>query len=170
MRIVVVADTHVPGFAKALPEALLRRLRRADLILHVGDVDRASVLDEISAYAPVRVSLGNNDDPGVAAWGATQEVHLVVDGVPIAMVHDSGPSAGRETRMHRRFPEAKLVVFGHSHLPTNVVTPYGQRLLNPGSPTWKRRQPFPTYGVVGISNGRIRTARFVELPLATPAP
>lgn len=165
MRIVVVADTHIPGFARQLPPALIPALRRTDLILHAGDVDRAFVLDQLMEYAPVRVAFGNNDEPDVAEWGATEEVRLEVEGVRIAMVHDSGPRTGREARMHRRFPDARLVVFGHSHIPIDVDTLYGQRLFNPGSPTWKRRQPFPTYGVVTITKGALRT-RIEELPLA----
>jgi uncharacterized protein len=165
VRIVVVADTHIPGFARQLPPALFPALRQTDLILHAGDVDRAFLLDELREHAPVRVVLGNNDHGDVAEWGATEEVHLEVQGVRIAMVHDSGPHTGREARMHRRFPDARLVVFGHSHIPIDVETDRGQRLFNPGSPTWKRRQPFPTYGVVTIAKGRLRT-RIVELPLA----
>lgn len=162
MRVVVLSDTHVPGYARELPTALVPALRRADLILHAGDVDRAFLLDELSAYAPVCVALGNNDHPDVAAWGAKEAVRLDLDGVAVAMVHDSGSRAGREARMRRRFPEARVVVFGHSHIPWNATTPFGQLLLNPGSPTWRRRQPFPTYGVLTISRGRV-SARILEL-------
>src|SRR5438270_725769 len=162
VRIVVLADTHIPGFAKELPRALVSPLRRADLVLHAGDVDRAFVLEELASYAPVHVALGNNDGPDVEAWGATEEVHVDLGGISVAMLHDSGPRAGRETRMVRRFPDSKHVVFGHSHIPLNATTPYGQVLFNPGSPTWKRRQPFPTYGVLNVSTGRVR-ARILEL-------
>jgi uncharacterized protein len=162
MRIVVLADTHVPGYAKDLPRALLPALRRADLILHAGDVDRAFVLDQLKEYAPVRVALGNNDHADVARWGAAEEVRLDLEAVVVAMVHDSGPRSGRETRLRRRFPDAHVVVFGHSHIPWNAISPNGQLLFNPGSPTWKRRQPLPTYGVLTISAGRAR-GRIVEL-------
>jgi uncharacterized protein len=163
MRIVVLADTHIPDFAKALPAALAPALRRADLILHAGDVNRADVLDELSSYAPVRVALGNNDRPDVEAWGATETVRLDLDGVRLAMLHDSGPRPGRELRMRRRFPDADVVVFGHSHIPIDATTPDGLRLFNPGSPTWKRRQPLPTFGSLMVRDGRVRS-RIVELP------
>jgi putative phosphoesterase len=163
VRIVAISDTHIPDFAKALPVTLLPALRRADLILHAGDVTRALVLDELASFAPVHVALGNGDGPDVAAWGATPDLRLDLEGVEVAMVHISGPAKGRERRLRRRFPEARLVVFGHSHLPMDLEFE-GVRLFNPGSPTWKRRQPAPTYGVITIVGGRIRT-KLIELPL-----
>jgi putative phosphoesterase len=159
---VVISDTHIPDFAEALPAALLPALRRADLILHAGDVTWAKVLDELASYAPVHVAMGNGDREDVAAWGARVEVTLDLDGVPVAMIHDSGPRTGRERRLARRFPDARLVVFGHSHMPVDADAD-GVRLFNPGSPTWKRRQPAPTYGVLTVSDGRL-TTRIVELP------
>jgi putative phosphoesterase len=163
MRIVVLADTHVPDFAKKLPTGVVPALRRADLILHAGDVNRAFVLEELAQYAPVHAALGNNDHADVAAWGAKFVVSFDVEGIRIGMVHDSGPRGGREARMRRRFPEAGIVVFGHSHIPMDIVTGDGLRLFNPGSPTWKRRQPFPTYGILTVAGRRIRT-RIVEMP------
>ena len=161
MRIVVLSDTHIPDFAKVLPKALVPFLRNAELILHAGDVTSRTVLDELSSYAPLHVAMGNNDGDDVAAWGARHEVEAVVDGIPIAMLHDSGRREGRERRLRRRFPDAKLVVFGHSHIPVNTEVD-GVRFFNPGSPTWKRRQPVPTFGVADVSGGRLR-ARIVEL-------
>jgi putative phosphoesterase len=161
MRIVVVSDTHVPDFARALPSKLFPPLRRADLILHAGDVTSAQVLLELSEFAPVHVAMGNGDRPEVAAWGARPEVMLDLDGLSVAMVHDAGPRSGRERRMRRRFPHAGLVIFGHSHIPIDAEAE-GQRLFNPGSPTWKRRQPAPTFGALTISAGRV-SARIREL-------
>ena len=161
MLAVVLSDTHVPDFAKRLPDALRRPLERADLFLHAGDVTSAELLDELARLAPVHVAMGNRDRPDVEAWGARHEVRLEVEGVRIAMLHDSGPTKGREGRMRRRFPEANLVVFGHSHIPIDVVAD-GLRLFNPGSPTWKRREPVPTYGELRLERGRVR-ARHVPL-------
>ena len=104
MRVVVVSDTHAPRRWKSCPPAVAAHLRGADLILHAGDVCTAAVLDELSGYAPVRAVLGNNDGPDVAAWGAPPELELDLDGLPTAMIHDSGARTGRLLRMRRRFP------------------------------------------------------------------
>ncbi len=121
------------------------------------------MLDELAAFAPVRVVLGNNDGPDVAAWGAPETLELELVGLRLAMIHDSGPTSGRLPRMRRRFPTADLVVYGHSHIPMNV-TDDGFRIFNPGSPTDRRRQPCGTMGRLEITNGLLASAQIVELP------
>jgi uncharacterized protein len=162
VRVVVLADTHAPRRWRACPPRVARELRGADLILHAGDVCTASVLAELEQYAPVTAVLGNNDDPDVAAWGAAPTAELDLDGVRVAMLHDSGPSSGRLARMHRAFPEADLVVFGHSHIPLDQ-SGYGLRIFNPGSPTDRRRQPHGTLGVLRIEQGRLAEASIVPV-------
>lgn len=162
MRVVVLADTHAPRRWKSCPPAVAAYLRGADLILHAGDVCTAAVLDELAAYAPVRAVLGNNDGPDVAAWGAPETAEFCLDGLPVAMLHDSGPAAGRLRRMRRRFPHAGLVVFGHSHIPLDQ-SGEGLRIFNPGSPTDRRRQPHGTLGVLRIEAGRLVRARIVPV-------
>ena len=162
MRVVVVSDTHAPRFWKACPPALVPFLRRAELILHAGDVCVAGVLDELAQYAPVRVVLGNNDGADVAAWGAPQTAEFDIEGLSVAMIHDSGARTGRLERMRRRFPVADLVVFGHSHIPLHEID-RGLHILNPGSPTDKRRQPHRTIATVDIADGVIRKALIVPL-------
>jgi putative phosphoesterase len=162
MRVVVLADTHAPRRWTTCPVPVARQLRRADLILHAGDVCTAAVLDELTGYAPVRAVLGNNDGPDVAAWGAPPTLELDLDGVAVAMVHDAGPAAGRIARMRRRFPTADLVVFGHSHIPLDQAG-QGIRIINPGSPTDRRRQPHGTIGVLTLSGGRIAEAKIIPV-------
>ncbi len=107
--------------------------------------------------------LGNNDGPDVAAWGAPEVLRLDLAGVRVAMLHDSGPTAGRQRRMLRRFPDADLVVFGHSHIPLSEDDGSGQRLFNPGSPTDRRRQPRGTLGVLEIADGALARADIVPV-------
>ena len=121
MRVVVLSDTHAPRRWKSCPPAVASELRGADLILHAGDVCTAAVLDELAQYAPVTAVVGNNDGPDVAAWGAAETAALTLDGLPAAMIHDSGPAAGRLSRMRARFPAARLVVFGHLHIPLHAA-------------------------------------------------
>ncbi len=137
-------------------------LRGADQILHAGDVCTAPVLDELAQHAPVTAVAGNNDGPDVAAWGAAETASLSLDGLQVAMIHDSGPAAGRLARMRARFPAADLVVFGHSHIPLDVAAD-GFRIFNPGSPTDRRRQPHGTLGVLDVADGALVAARIVEV-------
>ena len=148
MRVLVVADTHIPDHARGLPDVILAEARHADLILHAGDATQAAVLERLARFAPVQAVVGNNDDDDVAAWGAQQALELEIGGIAVALIHDAGPARGRAGRMHRRFPNASVVIFGHSHIPMDVGSADQVRLVNPGSPTWKRRQPYPTYAIV----------------------
>jgi uncharacterized protein len=162
VNIVAISDTHAPRRWKSCPPAVAAHLRGADLILHAGDVCTASVLDELSQYAPVHAVLGNNDSQDVAAWGAPETLSLDLDGLRVAMIHDSGPAAGRLGRMRRRFPGAGLVVFGHSHIPLDEDAD-GLRIFNPGSPTDRRRQPHGTIGLLTVAEGRLTRARIIPV-------
>jgi len=162
VKMVVLADTHAPRRWRTCPPRVAGQLRGADLILHAGDVCTAAVLDELAAYAPVRAVRGNNDGPDVAAWGAPDSLEIDVGGVRLAMIHDSGPRAGRAARLRLRFPSADLVVFGHSHIPLDQAAD-GQRIFNPGSPTDRRRQAHGTLGVLEIDGGRLVAATIVEV-------
>ena len=160
VRVLLTADTHVPDFARAVPAELIEESRRADLIVHAGDVTRACVLRELSSHAPVHAVVGNNDGSDVRRWGARDSLELDVAGVHVAVIHDAGPSKGRGRRLQRRFPDADLAFFGHSHIPMDIEEDR-LRLVNPGSPTWKRRQPLPTFAVVTF--GRTVEVEFREL-------
>ena len=153
VRVAVLADTHLRGGIELLPTTVLDRLRGIDLIVHAGDVVSRDLLDGLATLAPTHAVLGNNDH------GLTDllpdRIELEVGGVSVAVVHDSGARAGRPARMRRWFPEADLVVFGHSHDPVDEAGVDGQWLFNPGSPTQRRRQPHPTMGVLELGGGRI---------------
>jgi uncharacterized protein len=163
MRILVLSDTHAPRFSKRCPPGVAEHLSAAEVILHAGDVCVASVLEELSAYAPVHAVHGNNDGPDVSAWGASETAELDLAGLRIGMIHDAGPRQGRLARLRRRFPGTDLVLFGHSHIPLQAVE--GDfRIFNPGSPTDKRRQPHRTLGVLEIEYGHLTRAEIVTLP------
>lgn len=162
VRVVVLSDTHAPRRWKACPPAVAAILRTAGLILHAGDVCTASVLDELSQYAPVTAVAGNNDGPDVTAWGAAETAGLTVEGLRVAMIHDSGQSAGRLARMRARFPAADLVVFGHSHIPLEAAAD-GFRIFNPGSPTDRRRQPHGTVGVLQVADATLLDTSIIEV-------
>ena len=162
-RALVLSDTHLrPGGGRRLPDAVYRALDEADVILHAGDIVTADLISELSGFAPVHAVLGNNDhDPALSMLPETRLD--VVDGVRVAMIHDSGPRAGREARMRRRFPDADVVVFGHSHIPWNGPGLDGQLLFNPGSPTERRAQPHHTFGLFHLDAGALVRADIVTV-------
>ena len=149
---VVIADTHIPRRARALPGGLLSHLGCADLVLHAGDLMDPALLDELAAYAPVRGVRGNLDPPDL---DLPESLEFEFGGIRMAMIHDSGRKQGRRRRLRRRFPDARVVVFGHSHIPF-VEDEDGLLLLNPGSPTDKRRQPRHTFALLCAEEGRVR--------------
>ena len=151
MLAVVVADTHIPRRAKALPASLTPYLKRADLILHAGDLMDPALLEELATHASVRAVRGNLDPPEA---GLQETLEFEFGGERIAMIHDSGPRKGRRNRMRRWFPEARVVVFGHSHIPW-LEDEDGLLLLNPGSPTDKRRQPEHTFALLRKETGGV---------------
>ena len=160
-RVVVLSDTHLrSGGKRRLPDGAYRALDDAEVILHAGDIVTADLLHELSGFAPTHAVLGNNDlDPTLAHL---PEARLeIIGGVRVAMVHDSGPRSGREARMRRRFPEAHVVVFGHSHIPWNGPGLDGQLLFNPGSPTERRAQPRHTLGVLDLDAGQVVRSEIV---------
>jgi putative phosphoesterase len=162
LLVAVISDTHLPRGARRLPELCVEALRGVDLILHAGDLSAASALAELRALGPpVHAVHGNADEP---ALRATLPAELVVEAedARIGMVHIPGPAAGREERLVRRFPACDAVVFGHTHLPV-VARHGGVWLLNPGSPTERRRGPFRSFLLLRVSGRRIRP-RLVELP------
>lgn len=156
MKIAVLSDTHMPGRARALPLTAMRIIESCELILHAGDVVSMELLAELGAIAPLHAAFGNCDLAEVRAWGALDEVQFDTGGVRIAMVHDSGPSAGRPARLAKRFPDANVVVFGHSHMPLVEHGLHGMLLLNPGSPTDRRRAPKHTMAVLDLGDGSPR--------------
>ena len=162
MNVVVLADTHAPRRWRTVPPRVAEHLRRADVILHAGDVCTAHLLEELATYAPVHAVRGNNDGQDVADWGAPDKLLIELDGLAVGMIHDSGPATGRLARMQRVFPDRQLVVFGHSHIPMDVADER-LRLFNPGSPTDRRRQPHGTLGLLEIDSGHLREARIVPV-------
>jgi putative phosphoesterase len=162
VRVVVLADTHVRrGRVRRLPDAVYAALDEADAIIHAGDFVVPELLHELSGFAPVHAVLGNNDHELTGLLPQTTACSL--GGVPIAVVHDSGPRAGRAARLARRFPDADVVVFGHSHAPVDERGLGGQLLFNPGSPTERRAQPRHTFGLLEFDDGAITGHRIVAV-------
>jgi uncharacterized protein len=155
VRVAVIADTHLPRGSRRLPDACLRELDRADLILHAGDFVAASVLVELRGLAPVEGVHGNQDDAELRTLLPARRV-VEIAGHRIGLVHDAGPRRGREARLVGRFPGCDLVVYGHTHVP-ELLRHGAVTLLNPGSPTERRRGPYRAMATVTVSEPGLDT-------------
>jgi uncharacterized protein len=154
--IAVISDTHLPRGAQRLPDECVRRIASAELLLHAGDFSTLEVLRELEAIGPPVVGVHGNVDSAELRELLPAERVVEAEGARIAMVHDSGPRAGRLARLRGRFgAEADAVVFGHSHLPLHERAEDGFQIFNPGSPTERRRAPVHTMGLARIDRGRI---------------
>jgi putative phosphoesterase len=167
MRLLMISDTHVPARARRLPEEVLEAVDAADVVFHAGDWIDTATVDLLEDRSRRLVAVyGNND--GLALRERLPEVAEVeLQGCRFAVVHETGPASGRERRCAARFPGIDVLVFGHSHIPWDSVAPGGLRLLNPGSPTDRRRQPFATYMTAVLEDGRLGDVRVHNLPPRT---
>ena len=162
-RLLLLADTHVPKRARALPDLVWRAVDDADVVIHAGDWVDVALLDELEARASSVIGVwGNNDGPDLRSR-LPEVARVAVEGIRIAVVHETGPAAGREARCDAAYPDTDLLVFGHSHIPWDTVTPNGLRLLNPGSPTDRRRQPVATMMTAVADAGRLTALAVVPV-------
>jgi uncharacterized protein len=163
MRLLLLADTHVPARARDLPQQVWQEVDRADVVLHAGDWVDVRLLDALEARAGHVIGVaGNNDGPDLRAR-LPEVAQVELDGVRLAVVHETGGREGRERRCAAAYPDVDVLVFGHSHIPWDTTAPGGLRLLNPGSPTDRRRQPRCTYMTATVSGGSLTEVRLHEL-------
>ncbi|MEW2548577.1 metallophosphoesterase [Streptomyces sp. NPDC047002] len=164
MRLLLTSDTHLPRRARALPGELLDALGEADAVLHAGDWVDEATLDLFEERSRRLVAVyGNNDGPGLRTR-LPETARADLGGLRFAVVHETGPAQGRERRCAERFPDTDVLVFGHSHIPWDSTAPGGLRLLNPGSPTDRRREPHCTYATAEVADGRLTGVRLHRLP------
>ena len=164
MRLLLISDTHVPNRARDLPAGVWDEVDAADVIVHAGDWVTTELLDELDSRSARLVACwGNNDGPALRSR-LPERAEVTLAGVRITVVHETGAAAGREARMSRLYPDTRVLVFGHSHIPWDTTTETGLRLLNPGSPTDRRRQPFCTYMTASVDAGAVTDVVLHRLP------
>jgi uncharacterized protein len=150
-RLLLLADTHLPKRAKQLPADVWAEVDKADVVMHAGDWVDVALLDELESKARRLVGVYGNNDHGVLRDRLSEVARVEIEGVRFGVVHETGTAKGREARCASRFPDLDVLVFGHSHIPWDTSAPNGLRLLNPGSPTDRRRQPACTYMTLTVS-------------------
>jgi putative phosphoesterase len=168
LSLLLVSDTHLPVRAKDLPGPLWDAVDAADVVVHAGDWVGVDLLDALEERATRLVGVhGNNDGPALRAR-LPEVARVELAGVRLAVVHETGAAAGRERRCAAAYPDVDVLVFGHSHIPwdTTATRPDGGtlRLLNPGSPTDRRRQPTFTWMTAVAADGRLEEVRLHHLP------
>jgi putative phosphoesterase len=155
-RLLLLADTHVPKRARALSAQVWRAVGRADIVVHAGDWVEPALLDELEARSARLVGVWGNNDGAELRARLPEVARTTVEGLRFAVVHETGPAVGREARCDNQYPDDDVLVFGHSHIPWHTVTPRGLVLLNPGSPTDRRRQPVCTMMTAIVDDGALR--------------
>ncbi|TXS12825.1 metallophosphoesterase family protein [Streptomyces sp. wa22] len=167
MRLLLTSDTHLPRRARRLPPPLLAEMGAADVVLHAGDWVDVATLDLFEARARRLVGVsGNNDGPELRSR-LPEVARVECGGLRFGVVHETGASQGREKRCADRFPDLDVLVFGHSHIPWDTTAPGGLRLLNPGSPTDRRRQPYCTYMTAEVLDARLTDVRLHRIAPGT---
>ncbi|MBC2878656.1 MULTISPECIES: metallophosphoesterase family protein [Streptomyces] len=164
MELLLMSDTHLPKRAKVLPPELLGLVPRADVVIHAGDWVDAATLDLLEARSRRLLAVyGNNDGPELRSR-LPEVAYAELGGLRFGVVHETGAAQGRERRCAERFPDLDVLVFGHSHIPWDSTADGRLRLLNPGSPTDRRRQPHCTYMTARVADGRLTGVRLHALP------
>ncbi|HEU0244316.1 MAG TPA: metallophosphoesterase [Candidatus Limnocylindrales bacterium] len=166
MKVALVADTHLPRFGRALPRALVDGFERVgiDRIVHAGDWTDPVAVDLLEALAPVDGVAGNNDAPALHERYGTRLI-LDLGGARIGVTHGHlGPGSTTPERARRAFEGERLdaIVFGHSHVPLVERQAGGTWLVNPGSPTDKRRQATFSWAVLEVSGRTIASVSLVR--------
>jgi putative phosphoesterase len=160
--LLLLADTHVPKRARRLPDAVWTAVDQADVVFHAGDWVDVATLDALEERSGRVVGVYGNNDPAELRERLPEIARVEIEGLRFAMIHETGAATGRERRMQVQFPDADVLVFGHSHIPWDTVAPSGLRLLNPGSPTDRRRQPRCTFVTALAGGGELRDVQFVD--------
>lgn len=158
VRVLIIADTHVPKRARRLPDVVWRRVEEVDVVIHAGDWVDVPLLDELEAASNRLIGVYGNNDGAELRARLPEVARAELAGLRLAVVHETGAAKGRERRCARAYPDADVLVFGHSHIPWDSVADTGLRLLNPGSPTDRRRQPHCTYLLTTLRHGEITHA------------
>jgi putative phosphoesterase len=155
VQLLLITDTHVPKRARDLPTVVWDAVQNADVVVHAGDWVEPALLDHLEERSAKLIGCWGNNDGDELRRRLPERADVTLGGLRFTVVHETGASGGRDARMARLYPDTDVLVFGHSHIPWDTTAETGLRLLNPGSPTDRRRQPFCTYMTATVSDGAL---------------
>jgi hypothetical protein len=157
MRLGVIADTH--GLLR--PE-VLDVFRDVDHILHAGDVGPLDLLTELEALAPVTAVYGNTDGWDVRArLPAVARVEL--DGFRVVVTHGDQLGSPTPEKLQAAFPDAEILIFGHTHRPILALVDVVVTVMNPGGAGARRFDLPPSVGILELEPGIPPRGRLVPL-------
>ena len=160
MRILVISDTHVPRGAADLPKAVYDAIAGVDLGMHAGDFVEIELLQRLRSLKETVGVFGNMDSKALREALKPKEI-ITVGAFKIGLIHGYGPSGELTKVVRAEFGKVDAIVFGHAHKPVNIIEG-GTLLFNPGSPTDKVFSPYPSYGLLDVTDGGIK-AEIVRL-------
>jgi putative phosphoesterase len=160
VRVGIIADTH--GLLR--PE-VFQAFQRVDHILHAGDIGTEDILLELETVAPVTAVWGNTDAQ-VLRRRLPEVVEVELDGFRVVLVHGHQLGVPTPEGLNRAYPEAEIIVFGHTHRPWLGIVDQVVTVMNPGGAGPRRFDLPASVGIMELEAGIPPRARLVPL---TPA-
>lgn len=157
MRLGIISDTH--GLLR--PE-VFDVFREVDHILHGGDVGSVELLEALQAIAPVTAVYGNTDGWDLRAK-LPQVARLRLDGFDIVVTHGDQLGSPTPEKLNSAFPDAEIIVFGHTHKPLLTIVDVVVTVMNPGGAGPARFNLPPSVGIMELEAGIPPRARLVPL-------
>ena len=157
MRLGIIADTH--GLLR--PE-VFTAFGEVDRILHAGDIGRIDLLTELEALAPVTAVWGNTD--GFDLRNAVPEVvEIEIQGFRFLVIHGHQLGVPTPDKLNRAYPDAEIIVFGHTHKPLLTVVDQVVTVINPGGAGPRRFDLPASVGIMELEPGIPPRARLLPL-------
>jgi putative phosphoesterase len=157
MRLGVIADTH--GLLR--PE-VFQAFARVDHIVHAGDIGPLDLLVELEALAPVTAVYGNTDGQEVRRR-LPQVASVELEGFDVVVTHGDQLGSPTPERLNAAFPQAQIIIYGHTHRPLLTVVDVVVTVMNPGGAGHRRFGLPPSVGILELEPGIPPRGRLLPL-------
>lgn len=157
MRLGIIADTH-----NLLRAAVFEVFEGVDRILHAGDIGEPGILEALETIAPVTAVWGNTDGFEIRAR-VPEIVETELDGFQFLLVHGHQVGSPTPEKLNRAWPDAEVVVFGHTHRPLLTIVDQVVTVMNPGGAGPLRFGLPASVGIMELEPGIPPRARLVAL-------